>query len=188
MENVEMNINKIEDLQVKDICSKDIKSARYNETIQSAANIMSKYKIGAVLVVNKENLPIGIITNDDIIRKVVQFNKKASSIKCSEIMSQPLITIDGENNLIEAMRKMVNNNVKRLIVMYENKLYGIISSTDVLKHSPDYIEVLKQQMEIVEESIEHQVDNYTGYCQICGAWSDDLKQSEDGLFVCDDCL
>ncbi|MHA1271367.1 MAG: CBS domain-containing protein [Candidatus Helarchaeota archaeon] len=180
-------IKKMKNLSVKDVCSKGVRSVILTDTVQDAAIVMSKHEIGAILIVDKKNLPVGIITNDDIIHKVVQYDKIPSKIICKDIMSFPLITIDVDDTLIDAMRKMTNNDVKRLIVMDGDKLYGVLSATDVLKHSPDYIEILQEHIEIVEESIECAVETYTGYCQICGAWSDDLKMSDDGQFVCDDC-
>ncbi|MHA1229542.1 MAG: CBS domain-containing protein [Candidatus Helarchaeota archaeon] len=180
-------IKKIRDILVKDVCSKDVKTIYLDQNIQEAAILMSKYEIGSILVIDNKNYPVGIITNDDIIQKVVQYNRLADSIICRDVMSYPLITIDPEDTLVDAMRKMSNNDIKRLVVMEGEKIYGIISASDVLKHSPDYIEILKEQIEIVQENMECVVESYTGYCQICGAWSDDLKQSEDGKFLCEDC-
>lgn len=182
---------KIRNLLVKDFCSKGVRSVNQNTNIQEVAIIMDKYKIGAILVVEEEgDKPIGIITNDDIIRKSVQYDKQPSSILAKEIMSYPLITIDPDQSITEAMRKMANNDVKRLIVVeLGGKPYGVISSSDVLKHSPDYIEVLKEIIEICESSLDsEEKDTYMGYCQVCGAWSEDLKESDEGQFVCDECL
>ncbi|TFF89269.1 MAG: CBS domain-containing protein [Promethearchaeota archaeon] len=182
-------MRKMKDLLVKDICSKGVKSINHNANVKDAAKIMSEHKIGAVLVIDDNNLPIGILTNDDVIQKVVQFDKPPSKIKIVEIMSFPLITIDPEQNIVQAMRKMASNDVKRLIVSIGEKPYGVISSTDILNHSPDYIEILKDTIEIAEESLDNQnIERFTGYCQICGAWSDDLRESDEGQFVCNDCL
>ncbi|MBD3229003.1 MAG: CBS domain-containing protein [Candidatus Lokiarchaeota archaeon] len=182
-------MRKMKDLLVKDICSKGVKSINQNSNVKDAASIMSENEIGAVLIVDDNNLPIGIVTNDDIIQKVVQYDKLPNQVKIAEVMSFPLLTIDPEQNIIEAMRKMANNDVKRLIVSIGEKPYGVLSSSDILEHSPDYIEILKEIIEIAEESLDNQnIETFTGYCQICGAWSDDLRESDEGTFVCSDCL
>jgi len=187
MEKQEMK--NIRDLRVKDVYSKNIRTINKNENVQKAAILMTERKIGSIIVSDDKGLPVGIITGDDIIYKVVQFNKQPSKVRCEEIMSFPILTIELDQNLINAMRVMAKNKVKRLVVEgLDNKLEGIITASDIITHSPDYIEILQEHIEIVEGNIENASEKLSGYCQACGAWSDELMESEDGRFVCEDCL
>ncbi|HDM66792.1 MAG TPA: CBS domain-containing protein, partial [Thermoplasmatales archaeon] len=80
-------------------------------SVQEAAKLMRKHRIGSCIVV--EDKPIGIVTESDIVQKVVSLDKQASSVKVKEIMSSPLIIIDPYKSIEEAMRVMARCNIRR---------------------------------------------------------------------------
>jgi CBS domain-containing protein len=119
-------------MKVKEIMTKHVVTVTPSETVLVAANKMAKRGVGALVVADKD-LPLGIVTERDIIRKVVAMKKNPSSIKISEIMSEPLFTTSSNNNVKEAAKTMAINEVHRLPVVENGKLVGIITTTDIAK-------------------------------------------------------
>jgi CBS domain-containing protein len=117
---------------VKDIMSKVVATVTVNQTIFEAAELMSTMGISCVLVVDSDN-PVGLITERDIVSKIVAKNRPLDT-KVTEIMSKELITIDPDSSLKEAARLMSNNKIRRLPVLKENKLVGIVSASDFVRN------------------------------------------------------
>jgi CBS domain-containing protein len=113
---------------VKDLMIKDVITIDLHKTILDAARLMDEKRIGC-LVVMDEDVPVGIVTERDFVRRAV-VNQLSSSVEVSKIMSQPIITIDPDTSIREAARVMIQNKIRRLLVMKESKLVGIITSAD----------------------------------------------------------
>src|ERR687898_333481 len=107
--------------------------ADMGKTAQDVAQMMVKKRVGSVIIIDKKSHPIGIITERDIVKRVCLKNVAASRIKLEEIMSAPLITIMSYDSLDTASRIMVKNNIKRLIVLEDNKITGLLSVTDITR-------------------------------------------------------
>jgi len=117
---------------VKDLMTKDVLTIDTNKTVIEAAAVMSQNDVGD-LVVMENNLPVGIVTERDFVRRVLAVGK-STKIRVSEVMSTPLKVIDPEAPIKEAARRMVNKGIRRLVVIKDNKLVGIITSTDFAKY------------------------------------------------------
>ena len=80
------------------------------------------------------------------------------------------------------------HNIKRLGVVYKNRLVGIISSSDVIAVTPDLVEIVSEKATIIrgELGIARSASNISGYCDECGEWSD-LLQYDEGRFICEVC-
>ena len=117
---------------VKDLMTKDVLTIDVNKTVIEAAALMSQKDVGD-LVVMENNTPVGIVTERDFVRRVLAVGKSTST-KVSEVMSAPLRVIDPEAPIKEAARRMVNKGIRRLAVMKDNKLVGIITATDFARH------------------------------------------------------
>jgi len=113
---------------VKDLMTKNVVTIDPNKTIAEAAALMSEKGIGDLIVMD-DNTPIGIVTERDFVRRVLAEEKSTHS-KVSEVMSRPLKVIDPEAPIKEAARRMVNNGIRRLPVIKDNKLVGIITTAD----------------------------------------------------------
>ncbi|MBI4010354.1 MAG: CBS domain-containing protein [Candidatus Aenigmarchaeota archaeon] len=99
-------------------------------TIVDAAIAMDKKTIGSILV--EENCEtIGIVTERDILRKIVAKGRDPSKVAIKEIASNPLITVDENATLAEASEKMAKQNIRRLVVTSGNKIVGVITTRDV---------------------------------------------------------
>jgi len=113
---------------VKDLMTKNPITIDLNNTVFDAAKLMSEKMIGCLVVMDGE-VPIGIVTERDFVRKVVAKNLPLD-VQISEIMSKPLISIDPDSSIREAARLMSKNKIRRLPVVKENKLVGIIVVSD----------------------------------------------------------
>jgi signal-transduction protein with cAMP-binding, CBS, and nucleotidyltransferase domain len=112
---------------------------------RDAARLMAEKNIGS-LVANRDGLPFGIVTERDMMEKIVAQGADPAKVTVGEIMTAPLATIDASASLIDAARKMVEKQVKRLVVTEHDKIIGIISQTDVVEHVADFRTLAKMGM------------------------------------------
>jgi CBS domain-containing protein len=155
-------------------------------SVKEVANIMRDNGIGNCIVVS--NKPLGIITESDIIKKVVAEDLKASEVNVEEIMSSPIIVIDPYAPLEEAMKTMGKCNIRRLPVVEKGKLIGIITNKDISKISPILHEISREWYDISKRDelyIKRQV--FSGKCEDCSTLSTNLKNI-DGRLLCEDCI
>lgn len=175
---------------VKDIMSSPVITTDEDATANRAAELMDKHGLGCIVVTSKEGKPLGIITEKDLVSRVLAKNIKPDSLKAKEVMTSPLITIEPGETISEAARRMSRLNIRRLGVVYKGQLTGILSSKDVLAVMPELIEIIQERALIegenrVEEA-ERESTLFAGYCDRCGIWSDSLKEA-NGEFLCEDC-
>jgi CBS domain-containing protein len=169
---------------VRDIMNSPVISASPHDTIKDIAAKMKEERIGSIIIMEKEET-VGIVTDWDIVSNAVVKDVKPSLLKASEIM-QKLHTIEGEEGVTEAARMLRQHNIKRLGVVYKNKLVGIISASDVIAVTPDLVDVISEKAGLVRGEIGRSAGNVSGYCDECGEWSDLLQYSE-GTFTCEEC-
>ena len=112
--------------------TKNVLTIDATKTVIEAAALMSQNDVGD-LVVMENNTPVGIVTERDFVRRVLAMGKSATT-RVSEVMSTPLRVIDPEAPIKEAARRMVNKGIRRLAVIKDNKLVGIITATDFARH------------------------------------------------------
>jgi signal-transduction protein with cAMP-binding, CBS, and nucleotidyltransferase domain len=106
-----------------------------NKSAIEVASIMTSKRISSVIVIDKENRPLGIITERDMVERICLKNLNAKDILVEDIMSSPLITIMAYDSVDTASRVMVSNKIKRLAVLEaDGRIIGMISVTDINKH------------------------------------------------------
>ena len=108
-----------------------VRSATPDTTVFEAIKAMDRFKVGALMVIDKGKL-VGIISERDYTRKVVLKDRSSKSTKVSEIMTRKVTQVDPEANLEKCMNVMGNNRVRHLPVVEKGKVLGVISSTDLL--------------------------------------------------------
>ena len=101
-------------------------------TVLEAAKLMHQQDVGD-LVVMEDNVAKGIVTERDLVRRIMA-QKKPFETKVSEVMSDPLITIEEEASIRDAARKMVKYKIRRLPVTKKGALVGIIATSDFARH------------------------------------------------------
>ena len=117
---------------VKDFMTTNVITIDFNRTVFEAAKLMHQQDVGDLVVMDGVEAK-GIVTERDLVRRVMAM-KKLLDTKVSEIMSDPLITIDQEAPLRDAARLMIKYKIRRLPVTKENMLVGIIATNDFAKH------------------------------------------------------
>ena len=169
---------------VRDIMNSPVISASPQDTIKDIATKMKEERIGSIVIMENEKA-VGIITDWDIVSNAVVNDVKPTMVKASDIM-QKLHTIEGEEGITEAARILRQHNIKRLGVVYKNRLVGIISASDVIAVTPDLVDVISEKAAVMRGEIGRSAANISGYCDECGEWSD-LLQFGEGTFSCEEC-
>jgi CBS domain-containing protein len=169
---------------VRDIMNSPVVSASPRDTIKDIAIKMKEERIGSIVVIENEK-PVGIVTDWDIVSNAVIKDIKPTMVKASDIM-QKLHTIEGEEGITEAARILRQHNIKRLGVVYKNRLVGIISASDVIAVTPDLVDVISEKAALMRGDVGRSAGNVSGYCDECGEWSD-LLQFDEGTFSCEEC-
>ncbi|MCL4404934.1 CBS domain-containing protein [Candidatus Marsarchaeota archaeon] len=124
------------ELLVKDAMSGNVITAKADDIAFDVIKTMVKKEIGAIIVVDDDMFPIGIVTEGDVVRNIVLKGRDAKTAKVSEIMSSPVITITDDIPLSDAARLMAANHIKKLcIVSLDGRLTGIMTESDVIKHA-----------------------------------------------------
>ena len=116
--------------QVRDIMQKNVITIELQRTVQDAAVILKEKDI-SFLVVVKDCKPVGVISERDIIRKVVAERIESSSIQLEVIMSKNFKWVEPDTSIESAVQKMLNNNIRRLVVLENENLAGVITQTDL---------------------------------------------------------
>jgi len=176
---------------VKDVMSSPVVTLDEDATSNKVADLMDENNLGCVIVTNKTGQPVGIITERDLVIRVLAKNLKPDAVKAKEIMTSPLVTIEPEATISEAARRMSRLNIRRLGVIYKGNLMGVVSSKDILGVMPELIEIIQERTRIegaaaAEETTEAEETPLSGYCDRCGAYSENLKDA-NGQNLCEDC-
>ncbi len=116
--------------QVRDIMEKNVITIDYTKNALDASIILKEKEI-SFLVILKEGKPEGIVSERDIVRKIAAKDIKSSQIQLEEIMSKNFKWVEPETEVEHAVQKMLNNNIRRLIVLEDEKLVGVITQTNL---------------------------------------------------------
>ncbi len=154
-------------------------------SLKECAQVMNKNHVGALLV--KDTEVVGIITEQDIVRKAVAMSKPVSTA-VGQVMEEKLITISPEKDIFEALRVMRDYNIRHLPVIDGDNFLGLITVKDILKIEPDLFDVLVDKFELREEERKpvYTQPEKEGVCELCAKYSTELTY-EDGSLVCADC-
>lgn len=174
----------------KDVMSSPVVTIDEDASVNRAAELMDKDDLGSIIVTDKEGKPLGILTERDLVVRVLAKNVRPDSIKAKEVMTSPLITIEPDATINDAARRMSRLNIRRLGVVYKMQLVGLLSAKDILGVVPELIEIIQERAIIEganrEEEAVKESAPLAGNCDRCGVWSDDL-QPVNGEYLCEDC-
>lgn len=152
--------------------------------VVDAAKLLKKTGVGSVIITMKGKAK-GIITERDIVHKVVAQGKDAKKIKLKSVMSRPLKVIKASDKIETAALALRNNRVKRLpVVDKKGRLIGIVTEGDLLRVYPGIVDVISEMQELRAAKPN---EYYTGVCEICGCFTEELKRDE-GKLKCEECL
>jgi len=116
--------------QIRDIMQKNVITIEHDKTAHDAACLISEKDI-SFLVIMKDDVPIGVLTESDFVKRLCARDKKASEVIISEIMSNKFRWVNPETEIEDAIQKMLNNNIRRLLILDDDKLIGVLTQTDL---------------------------------------------------------
>jgi CBS domain-containing protein len=176
---------------VKEVMTSPVVTVEETASANKVAELMLDNKVGCVIVVDKAGNAIGIVTERDLVVRVLARNAASSSSKAKDFMTSPLVTIEPEASVTDAARMMSKKDIRRLGVIYKSKLVGIVSSKDILDVMPELLEIMQEQTRIEgaggpEATEGAEEAPLSGYCDRCGMYSENLQDS-NGKYLCEDC-
>ena len=172
-------------ITVREVMSTQVITAKETDSAQAVAEIMKDRSIGSIIIVDDKGNPTGIVTDRDIVTRIVAKNLLPSNVKAKEIMSTPLRAIDPTMDIGTAAQMMNASRIRRLLILDKGKIAGIITDRSIFAIMPKLIDLITEKAKIGGEVVE-EAPPLAGYCDNCGQWSDALVEV-DGKFTCDDC-
>ncbi len=136
--------------KVMDIMTNKPVTASKDMILKDAAALMSKEDVNSVLIV-ENNQPVGIVTDEDIVRKCVAVGIDSKKLKLKDIASVNLITITPDKDVYEALELMREHNIRQLPVV-DKELVGFLTVKGILKIQPELIDLWIEKYEVREES------------------------------------
>lgn len=116
---------------VADIANELI-TIRGDASIKEAAEVMLEHNIGSIVIVD-DGKPVGIVTKSDLLSRVLVECKDPRECKAREVMSSPLVSVEKDTPILEAMRIIKNKKIRRLLVRDRDTIVGIVSETDMVR-------------------------------------------------------
>lgn len=176
-------------MRVREIMSRPVLTVDADMDVLDAASRMISANVGSLIVV-REGKPIGIITERDLVKKVVARAEDPRKVSVGDVMNSPLIKIHPDASLRDAAELMLKSGVKRLpVISADGKLVGIITDTDLVSGaSLGLNDILAELIEMHRESVHFREPSemVRGICERCGQLSDSLV-SVDGEMLCWSC-
>lgn len=178
------------DIPLRDVMVREVVKGDKDLNVMEAAKLMKKYGVDSIVVLNNGE-PVGIVTQGDIIRELVSKDIKPSTVKLEDIMTAQLITASLNDRLSDIAKKMATEKIRKIPVIEDGKLVGIIADVDILSVSSEMNSILAEliemnvEREIIETGSEEE-EMGQGICEKCGSFSNDLVL-KGGLMVCETC-
>jgi CBS domain-containing protein len=148
-------------LRVEDVMVREVITIDEDLTVKEAAEIMNKFEIGCLIGV-KRGKAMGILTERDVLKRVVAEGRDASKTKVRDAMTSPLVIVEPGMDLAEAVKLMFQMKIKKLPVVDGKRLVGLVSLTDIARFQPQMITILKQlaARQTPPKSMQKVIDRY----------------------------
>ncbi|KAF6244521.1 CBS domain-containing protein [Nitrosopumilus sp. b2] len=115
---------------VRDIMQKNVITIEHDKTVLDASIVLREKEI-SFLVIIKKGKPVGVVSERDIVQKIAAKDLKSSSVLIEEVMSKKFKWVSPDTVIEDAVQKMLNNNIRRLIILEDEKLVGVITQTNL---------------------------------------------------------
>jgi len=133
---------------VREIMSTPVITAGPNSSIKELAKKMKDHDVDTIIIINKENEPLGVVTEGDIVRRLLSKKRSLWFTQAKHVMSKPVYTITDEAEIEDVAKYMVAKKVKRLCVVDENnKVIGVVTQSDILENTNYLLGFLKELLE-----------------------------------------
>ncbi len=130
-------------LKVEDIMVEEVITVEADETVMRAVKLMNKHEIGC-LIVTKSRKPIGIVTERDLLKRVLAGSRDPEKTRIWEVMSAPLVFVDPNMDIEDTVRFMLKMEIKKLPIVRKGKLLGLVTLTDLVRFQPQVVSILKK--------------------------------------------
>jgi len=137
---------------IKEIMNTTVLTTTKETLIKDAARIMTKHTIGGLLVLENEKI-IGILTERDILGKVVARGDDPRLVRVQDVMTTNVITIQDNDTVEKAVELMTEHNIKKLPVLHKERLVGIVTASDIIVIKPKMIKALFKLLQIKEQKL-----------------------------------
>lgn len=129
--------NRPEDLmRISEFCQGNVISIDQNESLESAARLMERFSVGALVVsehTSDSNRYVGMITDRDIVTKAVALSLNMKTAKVSDVMSTRLVCAEGDTDILEVMRLMEDKHVRRILILgADTQALGVVATDDII--------------------------------------------------------
>jgi len=170
---------------VKELMTGHITTVTPGTNVKDAAVIMAEKQVGS-LIVSEGGKTLGIITERDIIKRTVSPGKLGSGQQVKEIMTTEVISVGPEVTLSAAVKLMNDSNIRRLPVMEDDLILGIVTERDLMREVPSLLGTIHTVAELDEEP-DDEVDMTSGHCDVCGSFSY-IRWNDNSRMLCRYCL
>src|SRR3990170_7465012 len=160
-------------LPVLEVMTSDPVTAVPDLTVAQAASVMRDRGVGSLIVV-EGGKAVGILTERDIVTKVAAEDRKASTLKVRDVMTSPVVSVHPHEEVEEAARRMSKRRIRRLPVVQDGKLLGVITENDILRVWPHLVEVTREWARA--GMFEEGPGPVEGHCDSCGVYSTQLMR------------
>lgn len=174
------------ELSVGDVMTRAVIYVKPSETVKRVAELMKKHDIDSVLVM-EDKKGVGIVTDTDIIRKVVAEGNAPKQMSVADIMTTPLITINPRADIDDAVKKMTDHHIKRLVVVTNDNIVGIVSEFDVMNVEPALTTLIREHYRWSIEEVSPNPGSLSGMCESCQNFSENLRVV-NGRLLCEECI
>ncbi len=128
---------------VRDVMTKEVKVVRPDTLVKEVVATMNKFDIGSIVVVQSDR-PVGIITERDILKRIVEPCLAPEALRAREVMSTPVVTINDTASIDEAAEIMAKKRIKKLLVVGDGRLVGMLTFTDIVTQVPNLLGILEE--------------------------------------------
>ena len=143
---------------ISEIMSKDVVKVDNNKSVYDICNIYKDKGVGSLVVI-KDDMVVGIVTERDIIERVIIKLKDPKKTKVEDIMSRNIKTIHASAKVEKAVEIMKEYKIKKLPVILNNDILGIVTITDIANILPNYSKLLEEEIQKSKENNENNVKN-----------------------------
>jgi CBS domain-containing protein len=120
-------------VQVRDVMSSPVRTVLEHDSVEQAAQKMIANDLGSIIVTDAQGNPVGIITERDVVDRVVAVNRVPRKVTAEAVMSRPVHMTTPDADIKDAAESMRNHHIRRLVVMEAGKMIGIVSSKDIVE-------------------------------------------------------
>lgn len=131
-------------MQVAEVMATDLVTVARGEPLAVAVERMLAAHAGSAIVVEDDEIPVGIVTNSDVLRSMLETGDTLRDVTAASVMSTPIETVKPDDTVKRALRLMAMYDIKKLPVVDDLDLVGIITTTDIARRLPDHIEEVRR--------------------------------------------